>query len=290
MPVVGWRGTGERGQRSVSAAWPRACRASYVTLRRPGRARCSSRARRRPPARSSGASPGTAGPGSCSSSAAVAIRELSRAPAPSCTSCAARSRRPTRLCSAPPTAGESRSCACCSGRRRPRRACCRTSGRPTSSVRARSTRSQSARSRGPSPGGRRTSPGRLSADLPVLAGPAARALVRRTAIRSALTVALPREGPDLPVLASSQLGLVARLATASALEPARVQAPALAGVAGVALALRAIVRRAGAGPGLSGQALRSGAAFAGTAAIGGAMIALARAVGGPQPGPLVGFG
>lgn len=112
----------------------------------------------------------------------------------------------------------------------------------------------------------------LSADLPVLAGPAARALVRRTAIRSALTVALPREGPDLPVLASSQLGLVARLATASAVEPSRVQAPALAGVAGVALALRAIVRRAGAGSGLSGQALRSGAAIAGTAAIGAAVI------------------
>ena len=112
----------------------------------------------------------------------------------------------------------------------------------------------------------------LSADLPVLAGPAARALVRRTAMRSALTAALPREGSDLPVLASSQLGLVARLAATSALEPARVQAPALAGVAGVALALRTIVRRAGAGPGLSGQALRSGAAFAGTVAIGGAMI------------------
>ncbi|MCC6223894.1 MAG: hypothetical protein IT201_10450 [Thermoleophilia bacterium] len=124
----------------------------------------------------------------------------------------------------------------------------------------------------------------LGAGLPALARPAARALVRTAAAESALAAATPRAGPDLPVLAAGQLDLAARLAVAAGAEPERIQAPALAGVVGIALTLRALVRRAGPGPGPGGRAVRAAVAAAGTAALGAALLALVERPGGRDRG------
>lgn len=124
----------------------------------------------------------------------------------------------------------------------------------------------------------------LGAALPALARPAARALVRGAAAESALAAATPRAGPDLPVLATGQLGLAVRLAVAAGAEPERIQAPALAGVAGIALTLRALVRRAGPGHGPGGRALRGAVAAAGTAALGAALLAWVERPGGRDRG------